>query len=129
MPTEKPSDGTLVAAVLAGARERFGEIVARYRGALTRVAISRIGRRDWAEEVVQETFLCAFKSLHTYDSKYSFRTWLWTILLNQCRRHGQKQRRRPQVATCVSGNGWRVSEFARLPAKIPVTNNDRLSLQ
>jgi RNA polymerase sigma-70 factor (ECF subfamily) len=45
-----------------------------------------MGRQDWAEDVVQETFLCAFKSLHTYNSQYSFRTWLWTILLNQCRR-------------------------------------------
>ena len=45
-----------------------------------------MGRDDWAEDVVQETFLCVFKSLHTYDSRYSFRTWLWTILLNQCRR-------------------------------------------
>jgi RNA polymerase sigma-70 factor (ECF subfamily) len=39
---------------------------------------------------VQETFLCAFKSLHTYNSQYSFRTWLWTILLNQCRRQLKK---------------------------------------
>jgi RNA polymerase sigma-70 factor (ECF subfamily) len=50
-----------------------------------------LGRRDWAEDVVQETFLCAYKWLAGYDSRYSFRTWLWTILLNQCNRHFQRR--------------------------------------
>jgi RNA polymerase sigma-70 factor (ECF subfamily) len=68
-------------------------LVQRYQSALFRVARSRIGRDDWAEDVVQETLLCVFKSLSTYDSRYSFRTWLWTILLNQCRRHLKKQAR------------------------------------
>lgn len=61
------------------------------------MAENRLGRSDWAEDVVQESFLCAFKSLHTYDSRYSFRTWLWTIVLNQCRRHYQRHARRPKV--------------------------------
>jgi RNA polymerase sigma-70 factor (ECF subfamily) len=94
-----PSDGEVIAAVLSGQTERFADLARRYQPALLRVANSRLARRDWAEDVVQETFLCAFKSLHSYDSRYSFRTWLWTILLNQCRRLHQKQSRRPQVST------------------------------
>lgn len=90
MPHEEISDGTLIASVLAGERDQFAQLVARYQGPLLRVACSRMGRPDWAEDVVQETFLCAFKSLHTYNSQYSFRTWLWTILLNQCRRQLKK---------------------------------------
>lgn len=90
MPTDDISDGTLIASVLAGERDQFAQLVARYQGPLLRVARSRMGRPDWAEDVVQETFLCAFKSLHTYNSQYSFRTWLWTILLNQCRRQMKK---------------------------------------
>lgn len=86
-------DGLVVAAVLAGDRDEFAELVGRYHGALLRVAYSRLGRREWAEDVVQEALLNAFKSLHTYDSQYSFRTWLWTILLNQCHRHYKKQGR------------------------------------
>jgi RNA polymerase sigma-70 factor (ECF subfamily) len=91
------SDGTVVAAVLAGDRDRFAELVGRYHGALLRLAHSRLGRREWAEDVVQEALLNAFKSLHTYDSQYSFRTWLWTILLNQCHRHYKKQGRNGSV--------------------------------
>ena len=90
---ESPSDGTLISAVLAGEREQFAVLVRRYQRALVRAACSRLGRDDWADDVVQETFLCALKWLHTYDSKYSFRTWLWTILLNQCHRCWKKHSR------------------------------------
>jgi RNA polymerase sigma-70 factor (ECF subfamily) len=82
---------------VAGDQGAFSVLVDRYAGPLLRLAHSRLGRRDWAEEAVQDTFLCAFKSLHRYDSRYSFRTWLWTILLNQCRRQYQRHMRWPRV--------------------------------
>ncbi len=105
-----PSDSELILAVLNGQGERFAEIVQRYRAPLLRAAESRLQRRDLAEDVVQETFLCVHKSLHTYDSRYSFRTWLWTILLNQCRRRQKRESRQPEVQSWGSlvGNdaGW-----------------------
>jgi len=100
---DNDSDGTLIADVLSGKTERFALIVLRYQRALLSVAKSRLGRDDWAEDVTQESFLCAFKSLKSYDSRYSFRTWLWTILLNQCRRHYQKNQRKPQVNLWTDG--------------------------
>ncbi len=42
---------------------------------------------------MQETFLAVFKSCNSYNPRYSFRTWLWTILLNQCRAHYQRRMR------------------------------------
>jgi len=97
------SEGLIIAAVLAGETDRFESLVARYQPALARVARSRMGRLDWAEDVVQETFLCAFKSLQTYDSRYSFRTWLWTILLNQCRRQLKRFSRGVFIGTWAGG--------------------------
>lgn len=90
-------DSALIAAVLRGESEHFGEIAQRYRGGLWRAAKSRLGRNDLADDAVQETLLCAFKWLASYDSRFSFRTWLWTILLNQCRRSfGKTAKRREQ---------------------------------
>jgi RNA polymerase sigma-70 factor (ECF subfamily) len=83
-------DGALVSAALDGQREAFDQIVLRYQRPLAHVARSRLGRTDLAEDVVQETFLCAFRWLRTYDSRYGFRTWLWTILINQCARAAQR---------------------------------------
>ena len=85
--------------VNAGDSECFAELVRRYQSALHRVAHSRLGRADWAEDVVQETFLAAFKGSASYDPRYSFRTWLWTILLNQCHGHYQRRRRSVPVQT------------------------------
>jgi RNA polymerase sigma-70 factor, ECF subfamily len=84
-------DGLLIAAALAGEEDAFALLVARYQGPLARAAISRLGRRELAEEAVQETYLCAHRWLATYDSRYSFRTWLWTILLNQCSRQAKRE--------------------------------------
>ena len=92
-------DRQIIARVAAGETDLFAEIVRRYERALLRVARSRLGRDDWAEEVVQESFLAAFKACHSYDSRYGFRTWLWTILLNQCRAHYQRRSRGPGVET------------------------------
>lgn len=83
-------DGLLIEATLAGRREAFDLIVRRYQRALAFVARGKLGQADLADDVVQDTFLCAVKWLHTYDSRYSFRTWLWTILINQCSRAAHK---------------------------------------
>jgi len=87
------SDAALFERVRSGETDCFAELVRRYQSALVRVAYSRLGRVDWAEDVVQETFLAAFKSSASYDSQYGFRTWLWTILLNQCHSHYQRRLR------------------------------------
>lgn len=92
------SDIALMRRVQAGDAQRFSDLIRRYQAPLLRVAASRLGRQDAAEEVVQETFLAAFKSRHTYDEQYSFRTWLWTILLNQCRSYLRSRRRTPRVS-------------------------------
>lgn len=86
-------DTSLVAAILAGDREAFVLLVQRYQAPLRAAARSRLGREDWAEDAVQETFLCLVKWLKSYDPRFSFRTWLWTVLLNQCTRLAQKQAR------------------------------------
>jgi RNA polymerase sigma-70 factor (ECF subfamily) len=109
-------DGLLVAAAVAGEEEAFAQLVSRYQGALLRAAISRLGRRELAEESVQETFLCAHRWLGTYDSRHSFRTWLWTILLNQCSRHGKRESRQG-----VSAKEW-IPDVVR-----PVADASRLT--
>jgi RNA polymerase sigma-70 factor, ECF subfamily len=91
------SDQALMRRVQAGEAALFSEIVRRYEAALRRVAASRLGQAEWAEDVVQETFLAAYKGRHTYRPELSFRTWLWTILLNQCRRSWGGQVRRPRL--------------------------------
>jgi RNA polymerase sigma-70 factor (ECF subfamily) len=90
-------DGMLVAAALAGHEQALALLAGRYQAALFRVALSRLGNRQLAEEAVQETLLCAHRWLSTYDSRFTFRTWLWTILLNQCARQAKREARQQAV--------------------------------
>jgi RNA polymerase sigma-70 factor (ECF subfamily) len=92
-PAEGESDADIMVQVQEGERERFALLIKRYQPALLRVARSRLGDASLADDVVQETFLSVYKARHTYDPGRSFRTWLWTILINQCRAHGQRQSR------------------------------------
>ncbi len=84
-------DQEIMRMVVAGRTDLFGELVRRHRLALQRAALSKLFDASDAEDAVQETFLAAFRARQTFDPAYSLRGWLWTILLNVCRRH----RRRP----------------------------------
>ncbi len=88
-------DVQIMGRVQAGEVELFDELVRRYRGPLLNVAWSKLGDTAWAEDVVQETFLAAFAARATFNPRFAFRTWIWTILLNLCRRQWQRRQVRP----------------------------------
>jgi RNA polymerase sigma-70 factor (ECF subfamily) len=90
-------DTLLMRRAKSGDSAAFAELVRQYQPALRRVAESRLGSTEAAEDVVQETFLAAYKSRHTYNEQFGFRTWLWTILFNQCRRYAGRQSQRGHV--------------------------------
>ena len=115
--TVSPTDAALMRLVQEGRSDRFALLVERYERPLLRLARSRLGRVDWAEEAVQETFLSAFKSAHTFDPRCSFRTWLWTILLNQCR---TSHRRRGRDVRATSWDGpYALGEYSeRSPRRL-----------
>jgi RNA polymerase sigma-70 factor (ECF subfamily) len=104
---DSPPDSALIAAVLAGQTEAFGELARRYRPGLWRAAKSRLGRTDLADDAVQESLLCALKWLASYNSRFSFRTWLWTVLLNQCRRSlakaAKRREQQPEAGDALPG--------------------------
>ena len=89
-------DRELMQRVQNGQFALFDELVRRYRGPLQRVAADKLGDSGQAEDIVQETFLAVYASRHTYKPEFGFRTWLWTILLNLCRRELAKRKRRPR---------------------------------
>lgn len=70
--------------------------MARYFDPLLRVAWSKLGERQAAEDIVQETFIAVYGSRDSFNPRFAFRTWVWTILLNLCRREMKKRSRRQQ---------------------------------
>ncbi|HVP14861.1 MAG TPA: RNA polymerase sigma factor [Terriglobales bacterium] len=88
------TDADLVASVLGGNLDAFAVLVDRYHDDCRRLARHLLGHEHDAEDATQETFLRAYAGLARYDERNAFRSWLYRILVNQCRTLGRQRRRR-----------------------------------
>jgi RNA polymerase sigma-70 factor, ECF subfamily len=79
-----PDDAQLVARSLTQDHEAFGQLVDRHASAIVNLAYRMVGNRAEAEDLAQETFLTAFKSLSTFRAESKFSTWLYRIAANKC---------------------------------------------
>jgi RNA polymerase sigma-70 factor (ECF subfamily) len=79
-------DATEAAAVLARARqgdsEAFRSLVERHSRSVFHLAYRMTGNEQDAEDVVQESFLRAYKQLGRFESRANFGTWLYRIVAN-----------------------------------------------
>ncbi len=94
------SDADLLASAHRGDSPAFAELVGRYRGRLLRFAVKSTGDLTLAEDLVQDTFAAVHSAAGSYDPRFAVSTWVWTILLNLCRRHrrGARSRERTHAA-------------------------------
>ncbi len=106
------SDAELMVLLQDGRLEAFAQLVRRYEQALLRVAQSRLSDRQLAEDAVQESLLCVFRSRGTFVPTANFRTWLWTILLNQCRCRAKRASRQPRILSWTDAAGDEDSDAA-----------------
>jgi RNA polymerase sigma-70 factor (ECF subfamily) len=85
-------DRGLVDAVLAGDRDAFRILVEREQVAVFRACLRILGRPHDAEDVAQESFVVAYRSLGTYGGHGSLGGWLMRIATRQAfRRLGQRR--------------------------------------
>lgn len=81
----------LVNRVLSGETHCFRDLVRRYEEPVAKLIYFNLGDMNEVEDLTQETFLRAYKYLHSYDQKQSLQNWLLAIAANLCRRwHRQK---------------------------------------
>jgi RNA polymerase sigma-70 factor, ECF subfamily len=76
------SDAAEVARARGGDSEAFRLLVERHSRSVYKVAYRLTGRAEDAEDVVQETFLKAFRQLDRFEERASFGTWLHRIAWN-----------------------------------------------
>jgi RNA polymerase sigma-70 factor (ECF subfamily) len=71
-----------IAAALGGDETAFGTLVETYRAELRVHCYRMVGSLDESEDLVQETFLRAWRRRETYEGRSSFRAWLYRIATN-----------------------------------------------
>jgi RNA polymerase sigma-70 factor, ECF subfamily len=73
------TDVELVRAALNGSEHAFRDIVLRYQRPVFGMIVRVVRDPGRAEELAQDTFVKAFRALHTYDVQRKFSAWLLTI--------------------------------------------------
>jgi RNA polymerase sigma-70 factor, ECF subfamily len=76
------NDAAAVARARAGDREAFRGLVEKHSRNVFRLAFRMTGNEEDAEDVVQETFLKAYRSLERFGGQAEFSTWLHRIAAN-----------------------------------------------
>lgn len=71
--------------------------VVSYSSDLYRFAYLRVGNREEAEDLVQQTFMKAYSSYNNFSAGSNARAWLYVILSNLIKDHATKLSRRPQT--------------------------------
>ena len=90
MNTVEPSQ--LISESIAGDEHAIEALLRQYETGVYRLALSIVDDASDANEVTQETFIAALRSLRNYQEKSSFKAWLYTIALNISRSHLRKRR-------------------------------------
>ena len=75
-------DGAAVAKARGGDEEAFRLLVERHSRSIYRLAYRMTGKPEDAEDVVQETFIRAYRQLGRFESRSNFGTWLYRIGFN-----------------------------------------------
>jgi len=124
-------DSQVIGAVLQGDKNRYEELVQRYKRMVYGIAWSHLGNRDLSEDAAQETFVKAYCYLGALRDPNKFAGWLARIARNVCNSFGRRAKREsafveewglePPVPQTVDDNRECLEEqlrysFAALPA-------------
>lgn len=96
---QQAPDAVLVQKVIGGDVDAYAVLVGRYRGRLARYATRLLGSVEDAEEVVQDTFVRAWRAIERCEDPARFGSWLFSILINRCRTAGGRSSRRQRTVT------------------------------
>ena len=94
------ADEKLVSQTLAGDRDAFGVLVHKYQEMVYTYAFQKVRNEADAQDITQEIFLQAYRCLYQLRQPHLFRSWLYTIMSNECKRwlvRVTKKRRRETV--------------------------------
>lgn len=79
------ADLELVEDIKSGDQRAFAELVKRHQTALLRVCVRMLKDKELAEDVVQESFVKAYRKIALFEGRSSFKSWIYQIAINTAR--------------------------------------------
>ena len=98
---ESLDERRLVRALRAGDENAYAKLHEEYDARLTALAVAHGCSRAVAQEVVQETWAAVVRSIHAFEGRSSFKTWLFRILVNAASAYAERERRHVPVTADV----------------------------
>lgn len=94
---EKFTDADVISKVLNGEKAMYEIIVRRYNPYLYKIGRSYNYSHDDTQDLMQDTYIDAYKSLDKYEGRSNFKTWISRIMLNNCFRKKEKSSFKKEV--------------------------------
>src|SRR6266478_2831835 len=79
-----PSDTEIISLVLKGDHNAYALLVERYKSYVFTLVLRFVRSREDAEEVSQDIFIKAYRSLSDLRGSAKFSTWLYTVVNTTC---------------------------------------------
>jgi len=79
-----PGDNEIIERVLHGEQSLYAHLVKRYQNFVFTIALRYTPNREDAEEIAQDVFVKAYRSLADFRGESKFSTWLYTIVTTTC---------------------------------------------
>lgn len=79
-----PNDNEIISRVLQGEQAPYAELVKRYQNFVFTICLRYTPHREDAEEIAQDVFVKAYRSLADFRGESKFSTWLYTIVTTTC---------------------------------------------
>ena len=118
----EPSDAAAIEQVLAGDQDSFRVLVGRHSRNLFRLVYRMMGNEHDAEDVVQETFLRAYRKLGQFQAKANFSTWLHRVAVNCALDHLRARDRRASQMVADHRPEWDNQEQTDPVANVAATD-------
>lgn len=83
-----------------GDPQAFAGLVALHEALVLNLATRLLGDREDARDVAQDVFLQVYRTLARFQGRSTLRTWIYRIVVNQCRNRQRWWRRRRRAASC-----------------------------
>lgn len=81
------SDNELVNIIRDENPQKFEDIIKRYQGKLFAYLYRLIGKKEEAEDLLQDVFIKVYKNLHSFDAERKFSSWIYRIAHNEAVNH------------------------------------------
>ncbi len=88
----KKNDIELVTKAKEGDSKAYDKLILLYKDAVYSIIYRMVHNKQEAEDLTQETFIKAYKSIGSFNEAYAFSTWLFKIATNGCIDHFRKRK-------------------------------------